>query len=77
MTIWDSWAPYSPDVKPCVFFPRGYLKELVYKPIPTTLKDLREGITREFSNMHGAMVTKAAFGIKLLKTDEEAFTGRR
>ena len=41
------------------------------------LQDLREGITREFSNMHGAMVTKAAFGIKLLKTDEEAFTGRR
>ena len=49
----------------------------MYKPLPTTLQDLREGITREISNMHGAMVTKAAFGIKLLKTDEEAFTGRR
>ena len=78
----DSWAPYSSDMKPCVFFPRGYLKELMYKPLPTTLQDLRERITREFSNLLEAMVAKGAFGIKkcslkLLKTGEEAFTGKK
>ena len=60
----NSWTPYSPDMKPCVFFLRGYLKELVYKPLPTTLQDLKETITKEFSNLHEAIVAKAAFWIE-------------
>ena len=54
----------------------------MYKPLPTTLQDLRERITREFSNLLEAKVAKAAFGIKkgslkVLKIGEEAFTGKK
>ena len=51
------------------------------KPLPANLQDLRERITREFSNLPLAMVAKAAFGmkkrtLKLLNTGGEAFEGK-
>jgi hypothetical protein len=76
----DSWAPSNPGMNPCEFFWRGYLKELVNKPLPANFKDLRERIAREFSNLPEAMVAKAVFAmkkrsLKLLKTGGEAFEG--
>jgi hypothetical protein len=31
------WAPASPNLNPCDLFLWGYLKELVYKPLPANL----------------------------------------
>ena len=58
----------------------GYLKELVNKLLPANVKDLRERIPREFSDLPEAMVAKAVFAmkkrsLKLLKTGGEAFEG--
>ena len=74
----DSWAPSFPDMNPCDCFEGGYLKELVNKPLPGNFKDLRERITREFSNLPEAMVAKAVFAmkkrsLKVLRTGGEAF----
>ena len=33
----DSWAPSNPDINPSDFCWRGYLKELVNKPLPANL----------------------------------------
>jgi hypothetical protein len=55
----DSRAPSFPDMNPCDCFEGGYLKELVNKLLPANVKDLRERITREFSNLPEAMVAKA------------------
>ena len=51
-------------------------------PLPATLLDLRERITRDFSNLSEAMVAKVVFGmkkrsLKLLKTGGEAFEGKK
>jgi hypothetical protein len=42
-----SWPPRSPDLNPCDFYLWGYLKSVVYNPLPKTLDDLKENITRE------------------------------
>jgi hypothetical protein len=41
-----SWAPRSPDIKPCDFFLLGYVKERVYvPPLPADLDELTNIIT--------------------------------
>jgi hypothetical protein len=35
--IGDSWVPWSPDMNPCDFFLRSYMKELLIKPLPANL----------------------------------------
>jgi hypothetical protein len=42
-----SWPPRSPDLNPCDFFLWGYLKSVVYNPLPKTLDDLKANIYRE------------------------------
>ena len=42
-----SWPPRSLDLNPCDFYLWGYLKSVVYSPLPKTLEDLKENITRE------------------------------
>ena len=41
------WPPRSPDLNPCDFYLWGYLKSVVYYPLPKTLDDLKENIKRE------------------------------
>jgi len=41
------WPPRSPDLNPCDYFLWGYLKSVVYKPLPKTLDDLKANIDRE------------------------------
>ena len=71
----ESWAPSSPDLNPCDFFLWGYMKELVYKPLPTSLHQLKEKITLTFRN-------RAVYGMKkrakkLVKTGGQVFEGKQ
>lgn len=38
------WAPYSPDLIPCDYFLRGFLKDKFYTNSPTTLNELENEI---------------------------------
>ena len=42
----------------CDFFLLGYMKELVYKPLPTRLLQFEEKITLSFKNIPEPMVQK-------------------
>ena len=41
------WPPRSHDLNPCDFYLWGYLKSLVYNPLPKELDDLKTNIERE------------------------------
>ena len=41
------WPPRSPDLNPCDFYLWGYLKSVVYNPLPKKLDDLKANIERE------------------------------
>ena len=76
----ESWAPSSPDLNPCDFFLWGCMKELVHKPWPTSLHQLKEKITLTFRNIPEPMVQKAVYGMKkrakkLVKTGGQVFEG--
>ena len=43
-----AWPPYSPDLTPCDFFLWGYIKDRVYRTLPTDLNDLEARIRQEF-----------------------------
>ena len=45
------WPPRSPDLNPCDFFLWGYLKSVVYNPLPKTLDDLKANLEREIKNI--------------------------
>ena len=46
------WPPRSPDLTPCHFFLRGFVKEVVYVPsLPTTLDDLKNRITTAMNSV--------------------------
>ncbi|GBN65570.1 hypothetical protein AVEN_232475-1 [Araneus ventricosus] len=51
------WPPRSPDLTPCDFFLRGYVKDKVYvPPMPTKLQALQERITDAVTDIDGNMV---------------------
>ena len=54
------WPPRSPDLNPCDFFLRGYLKGKVYNPLPKTIDDLKANIEREIKKIN-ADVLKSTF----------------
>ena len=60
----DSWAPSSSDLNPCDSCLWGYLKELVYKPLPANLPALKEKVRLAFSDLPDSMVARAVYGIK-------------
>jgi len=45
------WPPRSPDLNPCDFYLWGYLKSVVYNPLPKTLDDLKGNIRREIKKI--------------------------
>lgn len=47
----EMWPPRSPDLNPCDYFLWGYLKSVVYNPLPKTLDDLKANIEREIKNI--------------------------
>lgn len=48
----NQWPPRSPDLNPCDFFLWGYLKSVVYNPLPKTIDDLKSNIEREIKNIN-------------------------
>ncbi len=60
------WPPYSPDLTPCDFFLWGYLKSVVYNPLPKTLDDLKANIKREIEKIN----------VEILKSTFENFEKR-
>ena len=78
----DSWAPSSPDLNPLDFFLWGYLKKKVYKPLPSTLEELKDKIKREVRALPEVLVRKAVFSIKkrsvrVMAEEGKAFEGRQ
>ena len=53
------WPPRSPDLNLCDYFLWGYLKSKVYKPLPKTLNDLKENITREIQKINTSVLESA------------------
>jgi len=47
-----AWPPHSPDLSPLDFYLWGFLKDRVYKPSPTTLKELKANIKREIRGIN-------------------------
>ena len=52
----NSWPPRSPDLNPCDFFLWGYLKSVVYNPLPKTLDDLKVNLEREIKKINKDML---------------------
>ena len=58
------------------------MKELVYKPLPTSLHQLKEKITLTFRNIPEPMVQKAVYGMKkraqiFFETGGQVIEGRK
>lgn len=45
------WPPRSPDLNPCDYYLWGYLKSVVYNPLPETIEDLKVNIENEIRNI--------------------------
>ena len=58
------WPARSPDLNPCDFFLRRYLKSKVYAPRPTTLDQLQSNIEREVADLPNDMVNRALMDTK-------------
>lgn len=52
------WPPRSPDLNPCDFFLWGYLKSVVYNPLPKTLQELKINIEREIKKINVEILEK-------------------
>ena len=60
----DSWAPSSPDLNPLDFLIWEYLKERVYKPLPSNLEDLKTKIKRERRDLPEELVKRSVYSMK-------------
>ena len=58
------WAPASPDKNPCDVYLWGHMKELVYKPMPINMPDLKRKITQVFNSISKETVRKAVLNMK-------------
>lgn len=56
----SQWPPRSPDLNPCDFFLWGYLKDLVYNPIPRNLDELKANIETAIKNIKKETLEKVA-----------------
>ena len=60
----EPWAPHSPDMNPLDSFLWGYLKSVVYKPVPTSIQELITSIERACNNVPKDMIIKSVLGMK-------------
>ena len=63
-----SWAPHSPDLNPLDYFVWGYLKSLVYKPMPKELSTLKERVKTECNRLSNKLIRKAVLSMKIRAT---------
>lgn len=59
----EMWPPRSPDLNPCDFFLWGYLKSLVYNPLPKTIDELKVNLEREIKNIDKNILEKLFFNL--------------
>ena len=57
------WPPRSPDLNPCDYFLWGYLKSVVYNPLPKTIEDLKVNLEREIKNIDEKILKKLFFNL--------------
>jgi hypothetical protein len=60
----NQWPPRSPDLNPCDYFLWGYLKSVVYNPLPKTLDDLKENISREINKINNNILNSTFFNFR-------------
>jgi hypothetical protein len=58
----DSLATSSTYMNHCDSFVWGYIKDVVFKPMPENLQDLKDTIKREFQAIPEVMVRKGSMG---------------
>ena len=74
----DSLATSSTYMNHCDSFVWGYIKDVVFKPMPENLQELKDTIKREFQAIPEVMVRKGVFGMKkraakLIQVEGKAF----
>ena len=52
------WPPRSPDLNPCDFYLWGYLKSVVYNPLPKNLDELKANIKKEIEKIEEETLKK-------------------
>jgi DNA-directed RNA polymerase subunit F len=57
------WPPRSPDLNPCDFFLWGYLKSVVYNPLPKTIDELKANLEREIKKINKETLEKLFFNL--------------
>lgn len=60
----DLWPPRSPDLNPCDFYLWGYLKSVVYNPLPKTLDDLKANLEREIKKIPKNVLNSVFFNLE-------------
>ena len=58
----DSLATSSTYMNHCDSFVWGYIKDVVFKPMPENLQELKDTIKREFQAIPEVMVRKGSMG---------------
>ena len=58
------WPPRSPDLNPLDFFLWGYLKSIVYTPLPPNLDDLQHNIEQAVQNIDVQVIRKSVRNIR-------------
>ena len=58
------WPPRSPDLNPLDFYLWGYLKSIVYTPLPRTLDDLQQNIEEAVRNLDVTVIKKAIRNVR-------------
>ena len=54
----EKWPHRSPDLNPCDFFLWGYLKCVIYNPLPKTLDDLKTNLERDIKKVSKEILKK-------------------
>ena len=57
------WPPRSPDLNPCDFYLWGYLKSVVYNPLPKTIEELKINLEREIKNISRETLKNVFFNL--------------
>ena len=75
------WSPASPDMNPCDFCLWGLMKASVYKPMPTSMENLKQKITDVFNSIPEETVRKAVMNMKpraqkLVMEEGKGFEGK-
>ena len=60
----SQWPPQSPDLSPCDFFLWGYLKSVVYNPLPKSIEELKANLEKEIKKINKDILKSTFLNIK-------------